>query len=445
MTTDIASQIPLADIAALPHAQLWTTTLAGVNQPLELAREHMHVLGMPTGKEEAWRYSRYAPLGTATFVAGAKPAVDVAITPDLAADQVLINNGWLDLMGVATAHLPGGVFIGRLAQAPAAIQTAALKHWSKILPANTDAFASLNLLRHENTLLIYVPKGVTLSRPVAIYNRVTSTQPLAVFPRILIVAEQSSALTVYERHEGPQDVGYFNGTCVEAFVGENANLDHYYLDTSGMASLSVQHRNTLMQRASNYQFHSLMIGGQLLRMNVTPTMAGPGGVMILNGLYLPSGHRHHDISMRVRHSAEHCDSHQYYSGILQDFSTSAFSGRINVDPGAQKTDAKQTNANLLLSNEARAHTRPQLEIYADDVKCTHGATVGQLDEKTGFYLQARGIPKDIARGMLIYAFASETIGRMRNAELGKLFSRLMLRHLHLGEAIELALTEDYFD
>jgi Fe-S cluster assembly protein SufD len=170
-------------------------------------------------------------------------------------------------------------------------------------------------------------------------------------------------------------------------------------------------------RDSYFASHSALIGGALVRNNVYPTLMGEGCDSLLNGLYVPSGTQHHDTHMLVRHAAPHGDSRQFYRGILDDRGHAVFSGRIIVHEGAQKTDAKQTDMNLLLSDDAIIDTKPQLEIYADDVKCTHGATVGQLDADAIFYLRARGVPEERARGLLIFAFVNEVLERMELAPI----------------------------
>jgi Fe-S cluster assembly protein SufD len=166
-------------------------------------------------------------------------------------------------------------------------------------------------------------------------------------------------------------------------------------------------------RSANVASHSLLLGGGLVRNNVHPVLAGEGGECLINGLFVGNGHRHLDNYMKVEHLAPHCESRQFYNGILDEQAHGVFHGRIIVHKDAQKTDAKQTNRNLLLSDSAQIDTKPQLEIYADDVKCTHGATIGQIDESALFYLRARGIDEVQARGLLLYAFAHESLDRMK--------------------------------
>jgi Fe-S cluster assembly protein SufD len=189
-------------------------------------------------------------------------------------------------------------------------------------------------------------------------------------------------------------------------------------------------------RSSNVASHTVLLGGALVRNNVHPVLAGEGGTCLINGLFMGTGRQHMDNFMLVEHASPHCDSRQFYQGILDEQSHGIFSGRIIVHKDAQKTDAKQTNNNLLLSQEAQIDTKPQLEIYADDVKCTHGATIGQIDEDAIFYLCSRGIVKDAARALLLFGFANESLERMKVESIRKHLQALVAQWLPEGKLLE---------
>ena len=236
-----------------------------------------------------------------------------------------------------------------------------------------------------------------------------------ILPRNLVIAEANSKLTVVESYISTGNVAYFTNAVTEILAGDNAAVEHIKLQDEAADAFHIATIAGEFGRASNVTVHSFALGAKISRTNIRAKLAGEGLECILNGLYLTRGEQLADHHMIVEHAQPHCASHEYFNGILDDKSKGVFHGRIYVHPIAQKTDAKQTNKNLLLSDDATADTKPQLEIYADDVKCTHGATIGQLNDESIFYLRSRGIGTDMARQMLIHAFAGEIIERMKCA------------------------------
>src|SRR5258708_26977824 len=248
--------------------------------------------------------------------------------------------------------------------------------------------------------------------------------------------EANSKLTVGESYSSPCNVAYFTNAVTEILAGDNAAVEHIKLQDEAADAFHIATIAGEFGRTSNVTVHSFALGAKLSRTNIRTKLAGEGLECILNGLYLTRGEQLADHHMIVEHAQPHCASHEYFNGILDDKSKGLFHVRIYVHPIAQKTDAKQTNKNLLLSDDATADTKPQLEIYADDVKCTHGATIGQLNDESIFYLRARGIGRDTARRMLIHAFAGEIVERVKCApvreELDKIvWNRLEANH-HLA-------------
>jgi Fe-S cluster assembly protein SufD len=247
-----------------------------------------------------------------------------------------------------------------------------------------------------------------------------------------VVAGEDSQATVVEDYVSLGDVVSFSNAVTELVVGQGSVLSHYLIERESPRAFNVSTLRIQQGRSSSVASHSVLLGGGLVRNNIHPVLAGEGGDCLINGLFMATGRQHMDNYMKVEHAAPHCDSRQFYHGILDGQSRGVFHGRIIVHKGAQKTDAKQTNRNLLLSEEAQIDTKPQLEIYADDVKCTHGATIGQIDEQAIFYLRSRGIAEASARALLLFAFANESLERMKAEGVRKHLEALVTRWLPQG-------------
>jgi Fe-S cluster assembly protein SufD len=283
-----------------------------------------------------------------------------------------------------------------------------------------------------------VPAGVSIAEPIQFVFISTAKQGgETIQPRNLIIAEANSRATIIESYLSTHNAAYFTNAVTEIAAGDNATLEHVKFQDEAADAFHLATIAGKLGRASHVKIHSFALGAKLSRTSIRANLAGEGLECILNGLYLTRDEQLADHHMIVEHAQPHCASHEYFNGILDDKSRGVFHGRILVRKIAQKTDAKQTNKNLLLSDNATADTKPQLEIYADDVKCTHGATIGQLNDESIFYLRSRGIGADNARRMLIHAFAGEIIARVKHdavrEELDKLvWNRLEANH-HLAE------------
>src|SRR5437764_11861888 len=248
-------------------------------------------------------------------------------------------------------------------------------------------------------------------------------------PRNLIVIENEAQATIVEDYVSIGETAAFSNTATELIAGDNAVISHYMVEREHRQAFNVSTLRIQQGRSANVASHSVLLGGGLVRNNVHPVLAGEGGECLINGLFIGNGQQHLDNYMLVEHASPHCDSRQFYNGILDDRAHGVFHGRVIVHKDAQKTDAKQTNRNLLLSDDARIDTKPQLEIYADDVKCTHGATIGQIEEDALFYLRSRGIDETSARKLLLSAFASECLERMKQDGVRKYIEELLNQHL----------------
>ena len=283
-----------------------------------------------------------------------------------------------------------------------------------------------------------MPAGRRVEAPIHLLFISTAKEAGATaHPRNLIIAEKASQVTVLESYVSIADAAYFTNAVTELVLGEGAAVEHVKFQDESRNAFHMAAVHAQLGRGCNLISHSIATGARLSRNNIRTALAGEGVECILNGLYLTRGDQLADHHMVVEHAQPHCNSHEYYNGILDGRSKGVFHGRILVRPAAQKTDAKQTNKNLLLSEDATVDTKPQLEIYADDVKCTHGATIGQLNEESIFYLRARGIGAETARRMLIHAFAGEIIERIRHApareELDKLVWERLEQNPRVGE------------
>jgi Fe-S cluster assembly protein SufD len=232
-------------------------------------------------------------------------------------------------------------------------------------------------------------------------------------PRTLVILGKGSQSQIVETYVGRSGQSYFTNAVTEVFVGENAVLDHYKVQEESVDAYHVASLHVHAARSATFSSHSFALGGKLTRNDAVATMAGEGAECTLNGLYLADGERLVDNHTTIDHAMPHCPSHEIYKGIIGGKARAVFNGKIIVRQDAQKTDAKQTNRALLLSDDATINTKPQLEIFADDVKCTHGAAIGQLDEDAVFYLRARGLTYQEARDMLIHAFAGDILDRVK--------------------------------
>jgi Fe-S cluster assembly protein SufD len=378
--------------------------------------------GLPTLQHEDWRFTNIAPITKMPFqparettVNGAETqALSAAVFAGMTGHRLVFVDGFFSAKLSQIKSAAGGVKILNLAAALATESALLKKHLGQYAVTKDNAFAALNQAFFTDGAFIFVPAGVTVAEPVQlIYLSSAQQSGAAIHPRNLIIAEANSRLTVVESYLSTGSAAYLTNAVTELFAGDHAYVEHVKLQDETGAAFHIATIQGEFGRASNVNVHSFALGAKLSRTNIRTKLAGEGLECVLNGLYITKDEQLADHHMIVEHAQPHCASHEYFNGILDDKSKGVFHGRIYVHPIAQKTDAKQTNKNLLLSDDATADTKPQLEIYADDVKCTHGATIGQLNDESIFYLRARGISQDNARRMLIHAFAGEIIERIK--------------------------------
>jgi Fe-S cluster assembly protein SufD len=403
-------------------------------------------LGYPSAAQEEWRFSNPALLAEFPFQPTISPSPDLPSAaaldsfgfPALRACRLVFVDGQFVSELSTLPPLPSGVILGSLSRAVtdhAALVESALGRAAR---HETDAFAALNTAFIQDGAFVHIPPGLTLDTPVHLLF-VASRHGVVIQPRNLILARAQSSLHVIEDYVSLTDGAGFTNSVTEILAGRAARVEHVKLQRENLASLHVATIEARQHRDSQVLSHSLSLGARFARNNIHLRFEGEGANSLLNGLYLASGEQLVDHHTLADHATPHCSSHEFYHGILGGHAKGVFNGKIVVRQDAQKTDAKQTNRNLLLSREATIHTKPQLEILADDVKCTHGATVGQLDEEAVFYLRSRGLSEPQARQMLIGAFAGAVLNRLEvepiRAEIeGWLTARLAQLHLTSASA-----------
>jgi len=384
--------------------------------------ENFAEAGFPTLKDEDWRFTNVSAIANLPFQPAGEITANGAETKAIAdsafskftGHQLVFVNGFFSAKLSQIKSLPQGVRVENLATALKHDSALIEHHLGKYASTPGNPFAALNQALFSDGAFIYVPDGVTVAEPIqVIYISSTREKGESISPRNLILAGASSKLTVVESYVSTANVAYFTNAVTEIFAGDNAAVEHVKVQDESTSAYHIATIAGEFGRTSNVSVHSIALGARLSRNNIRTKLAGEGLECVLNGLYLTREDQLADHHMIVEHAQPHCASHEYFNGILDDKSRGVFHGRILVQQIAQKTDAKQTNKNLLLSDDAGADTKPQLEIYADDVKCTHGATIGQLNPESIFYLRARGIGPEKARRMLIHAFAGEIIDRIK--------------------------------
>jgi Fe-S cluster assembly protein SufD len=391
--------------------------------------------GFPTTRDEDWRFTNPNAIAQTPFhlirnghSLPSQKDIDQFRMPG-AGNQLVFVDGRFAPGLSAIGKLPAGVTVGNLAAEIVRNPEAIEKHLGRYLNMQRDSFGALNTAFLEDGAYVHIAKGVVLESPVAIlYVSTEHDSPAVNYPRNLIVAEENSQATIVEDYVSLGDGQAFSNVVTELVAGDHSVVSHYMIEREHTGAFNVSTLRIQQGRTADVASHSVLLGGALVRNNIHPVLAGEGGECLINGLFIGNGRQHLDNYMLVEHASPHCGSRQFYNGILDGHAHGVFHGRIIVHKDAQKTDAKQTNRNLLLSDTAQIDTKPQLEIYADDVKCTHGATIGQMEENSLFYLRSRGIDEISARRLLLVAFASECMDRMKEGPVRTHVEKLIHDH-----------------
>jgi Fe-S cluster assembly protein SufD len=415
----------------------WTGGPSWVHRIRKAAISRFATLGFPTARQEEWKYTSVAPIARIPF----KPAGDESdgltkesVAPhtlgQAACAQLVFVNGRYSSLLSSLNSLPAGVKTGSLAAALDSGSAMVEPYLARHASYTEHPFVALNTAFIQDGAFVFIPEGQVVERPIHLLFVSTapaSTELSAGFdlaqgragkaivshPRNLILAADDSQATIVESYIGLTGGVYFTNAVTEIVAGENAAVAHYKVQRESEEAFHIATVQVSLNHNSNFSSHSIDLGGALVRNDMNAVLDGQGIDCVLDGLYMVAGRQHVDNHTRIDHVKPHCSSRELYKGVLGGRSKGVFNGKIYVHKDAQKTDAKQTNKNLLLSGDAVVNTKPQLEIYADDVKCTHGSTIGQLDQEAIFYLRSRGIDLEAARDLLTYAFASEMIRRIK--------------------------------
>jgi len=392
-------------------------------------------LGFPTPRNEDWHFTSVAPIAESEFHPLSASSGDVNrddIEPFLFGGRswptfVLVNGRHAPELSSAEGT-PAGVRVMNLARAWREAPELLQRHLSKIATFDEHSFTALNTAFMTDGAVVHVTKDVHAEAPIHILHVVDPIAARTVMhPRHLLVVDRQASVRIIESYISLGDARYFTNAVTEIALGEGAQLTHYKIQRESQRAFHVGTTEVRQPRDSKFTSFSFATGAALSRTNIYTSLAGEGAEVWMNGLYMVDGEQHVDHQTRIEHAAPHCASHEVYKGILGGASHGVFNGKVYVHPIAQKTDGKQENNNLLLSDKARIDTKPQLEIFADDVKCTHGATVGKLDAQSLFYMKSRGLPDEVARRLLIYAFAADVLERLEVAEVREALEDLTLQ------------------
>ncbi len=389
--------------------------------------------GFPTTKHEEYRYTNLAPIAKTPFRiadGGAVTLDDLApfLYNEIKGDRLVFVNGQfsLSLSSVAAPKTVVTTIGSLLADDPAVIAP----HLARYSTQRNNPLAALNSALFSDGAVVRIPAHNAWDAPVHLVFVSTPDAPdTATHPRVLVIAECDSEAAVIETHCGFGDTPYWTNVVTEIAAADNARLDHYRLQQETLSAFHTSLVEIHQGRDANVTTHSISFGGALVRNDVEVVLEDENSECTMNGLYAINGRQHVDNRTCVDHTMPHCTSHQLYKGVLDGYARGIFGGKIIVRPDAQKTDAFQSNKNLLLSENADVNTKPQLEIDANDVKCSHGATIGQIDDEAAFYLRSRGLGESEARSLLTYAFAADLLERMKFDQIRDRFESLLMAKL----------------
>ena len=421
------------------RAELPGRGIEWLDQSRERALDAFASSGFPTPRQESWKYTRVAPIEKRNFDIARANGIELRradleryFLDTIECEQLVFVDGrYMDSLSRRSSP-DDGVRITTLENAVDATPEFLESHLGRYARVSGQPFSALNTAFMSDGAIVHVDnrgeRTPTVDRPIHLLFLATREDVVA-HPRILVVAEPATRVTVIESYAGLADGCYFSNALTEIVVMEGAEVDHYKLQEESLQAFHVATLEVRQERASKFASHSISFGGRLVRNDINVLQNAEGARSTLNGLFMVNGRQHVDFHTCIDHAKPNGASEETYKGILDGHARGVFNGRVKVHPDAQKTDAHQSNKNLLLSRNAEIDTKPELEIYADDVKCSHGATVGQLDEQSLYYLRSRGIGEREARGLLTYGFARDILDRVELVALqqkltGELLERM---------------------
>lgn len=400
------------------------------------ALERFAETGFPTIALEDWKYTNVAPIARTEFH---RPASSGDVTndfleqhrmPGTAQHLVVFVDGRFSPGLSSVGTLPDGTFVGGLAAALASDDAAVKGALSQVLPYELNPFAALNTAFLYDGLCVRVPAGTAVGTPVhALFVSTSPDAPAVTHLRNLIVADEGASVTVLTSYVSAAEGAHFTNAVTEVLARSGSAVEVVKMQRQNGASYHVENVRAHQYAGSMVHLFSLALGAAIARNDMSVIIDGEAAECNLNGLYIASGEQLLDHHTFMHHIHPNCPSHELFKGILTDSARAVFNGKVYVEPEAQKTDSKQTNRNLLLSDTAIVDTKPELEIFADDVKCTHGAAVGGLNEAHAFYLKSRGIPAEATRTMLTVGFAAEATEKVRHTALRRHVDAAVVEHL----------------
>jgi Fe-S cluster assembly protein SufD len=406
----------------------------------KLAIERFAEQGFPTSKLEAWKFTNVAPISKFAFQPAGKDAIalsaeDLTRLPLAGAafgsscHRLVFVDGHFSSGLSSVDGLPAGARVTNLAGALKTDSALIGNHLACYAAYDNDAFRELNTAFMQDGAFVQIPKGAILDRPIYLVFVVSRREaPTVIYPRNLIVVGTASQAQIIESYIGLSDSVYLTNAVTEIVAGENSVVEYYKLQQESDQAFHIGTTQIHQARNSNFTSHTVTLGGELVRNELNAVLDGEGVECALNGLYVTSGRQHVDNHTVIDHAKPHGASRELYKGVLGGKSSAVFDGSILVRKDAQKTDARQSNKNLLLSEGATINSKPQLEISADDVKCTHGTSIGHLDDDAVFYLLSRGIGPDDARTLLTFGFANDVLNKLKVEEVrGRLEQALLAR------------------
>jgi Fe-S cluster assembly protein SufD len=389
-------------------------------------------LEFPTIKDEEWKYTSIASLLKHNFVPSyenkdvSTQFIKSKLFDEMEHSLIVFVNGRYAPAHTDLLNLPKGIIVGSIANEIKNKNEVLHKYFGKYADHQNHIFTALSTAFTEDGAFIYVPAGKIIEEPIHIIFVTTSgNQKILTQPRNLFVAEKNSQVTIIEHYISDAESIYFTNAVTEIVAEENAIVDHIKLQEESKKAFHIARMEVDQERNSNFSSHLISTGADLTRNEFNARFNDEGGDCTLNGLYMIDGTQVFDAHTLMDHAKPHCNSHEHYKGILDGKSRGVFNGKVIVRQDAQKTNAFQENNNILLSDEALVNTKPQLEIFADDVKCSHGATIGQMDEDAKFYLKSRGIGEEASKGILLHAFASDVVTSIKIESVRNYIERII--------------------
>jgi Fe-S cluster assembly protein SufD len=414
----------------------------------EKASESFESLDFPTTRDEEWKYTNVAPILKVPYREATASEMDreaaelneeriapFTFTESGRSQLVFINGRFSPKLSNLTA-LPTEVVLSTLDEVPAEYANIVRDNLAAYADHHDEVFTALNTAHIADGAFVYIPNGKVVEAPIHLLFVATTEEPIITHPRVLIVAGDGAVATVIESYVSLDEDVYFTNAVTEVVAKEDSVVTHYRLQEESERAFHIATTQVYQERNSNYSSYAISLGSEMARHNINVELTDEGIETTLDGLYVVTGRQHTDSHTTIDHQRPHSVSHQLYKGILDGQSRAVFNGKVFVREGALLTDARQLNKNLLLSSDATVNTKPQLEIFADDVKCAHGATVGQLEDEELFYLASRGIAPERARALLTYGFAEDVISKIKLRSVREQLDRMVLDKLHQSLEVE---------